>query len=242
MLDIDAFMSSLDSESTVGGVHPSLKQKLNLYQVFSKLYEQHRTLLDEILNLENSTGEHLFSATTAPYVHSFVMNGQVGLMTNLMKGGTQTVFQPQQIWTIGRDRRKTVIPVADERLSRCHGAIAYQPQFQAFYLIDFESTNGSFVNGEPIRRQHLLKDGDRIRLGSLSFSFSVSNSVRSASRVSTEIEQIVKSRLQQVQIKPDPTFYDSYSDASEVLSEETSGRSDTELVIDDTLMFLRDEL
>lgn len=242
MLDIDAFISSLDGTPTVGTADHSLKQKLSLYQVFIKLYEQHRTLLDEILNLEHSTGANLFSAATTPYIHGFVLNGQVGLVTNLMKGGTQTVFQSQHIWTIGRDRRKAVIPVADERLSRCHAAIAYQPEFQAFYLIDFESTNGSFANGEPIRRQHLLKDGDRIRLGSLSFSFSVSRSVRAAGRVSSDVEKIVQSRLQHLQTKPDLIPHDSHSDSLEIPSEELSGRSEAELVADDTLMFLRDEL
>lgn len=242
MLDINAFMSSLDSSPTVGGADSSLKHKLSLYQVFIRLYEQHQTLLDEILNLENSSGEAFFRATAAPHVHGFVINGQVGLVTNLMKGGTQTILQPQHIWTIGRDRRKAVIPVADERLSRCHAAIAYQPEFQAFYLIDFESTNGSFANGEQIRHPHLLKDGDRIRLGSLSFSFSVSHSVRSGSLVASDVEQRVQRHFQQLPTKPELIPQDSRADWAGEPSGETSGRSDVDFVADDTLMFLRDEL
>ncbi|MGB3492217.1 MAG: FHA domain-containing protein [Elainellaceae cyanobacterium] len=242
MLDINAFMSSLDSSPTMGGADSSLQQKLSLYQVFNRLYEQHRTLLDEILNLENSSGETFFRATAAPHVHGFVMDGQVGLVTNLVNGGTQTILQSQHIWTIGRDRRKSVIFVADERLSRCHAAIAYQPDFQAFYLIDFASTNGSFVNGEPIRYPHLLKDGDRIRLGSLSFSFSVSCSVCQGGLVASDVEQTVKHHFQQLPAKPESTPPDSRVDLADEVPREKPDRSDSEVVIDDTLMFLRDEL
>jgi pSer/pThr/pTyr-binding forkhead associated (FHA) protein len=42
---------------------------------------------------------------------------------------------------------------------------------QGFYLTDLGSSNGSLVNGELIQGATLLKDGDRIRLGSLIFTF-----------------------------------------------------------------------
>lgn len=269
MIDINSFMSSLDNNPTAGGTDDSLKQKLSLYQVFLRLYEQHRTLLDEILTLENSNGEHLLRAAAAPYVYGFVMNGQAGIVTNLMKGETQTIFQSQHIWTIGRDRRKSVIPIADERLSRCHAAIVYNHQVQSFYLVDFDSTNGSFVNGEQIRHQHPLRDGDRVRLASLSFSFSLSHSIRTARRVAPDIEALVRDRLQRLGIEAEPTAPEvvekltheashqeslpaevdqpkpkdqSDPSADGGVASDSEASPDADIVVDDTLMFLRDTL
>lgn len=145
-----------------------LEQRLGLYQVFLKLYEHHRTLLDEILQLEK-TDNKAFSRMTTRCVTGVIQQQQVYLVTNLVDGKTQTLFQAQGIWTVGRDRQLS-IPVPDKRLSRRHAAIQYI-KHQGFYLIDLNSTNGSFINGEPIHGRMLLRDGDCVRLGSLTFSF-----------------------------------------------------------------------
>lgn len=145
-----------------------LEQRLGLYQVFIKLYEHHRSLLDEILQLEtpsyaNHTGVKL------RYVQGVVRGEQVYLVTNLLGGKTQTLLQPQCVWTLGRGHH-VAISIPDKRLSRQHAAIQYIEK-QGFYLIDLNSTNGSFVNGEPVYQRSVLKDGDRVRLSSLAFSF-----------------------------------------------------------------------
>ncbi len=58
-------------------------------------------------------------------------------------------------------------------MSRRHAAIQYieNADYSGFYLVDFSSTNGTFVNGEPVYRPIKLQDGDHIRLGSMTFSF-----------------------------------------------------------------------
>ena len=86
--------------------------------------------------------------------------------------------QPQGVWVIGRDR-KMALPIQDKRLSRRHAAIQHV-QDQGFYLIDFNSTNGSFVNSEPVRHCVPIKDGDQIRLGSLAFTFFVCHAPKTA--------------------------------------------------------------
>lgn len=145
-----------------------IEQRLGLYQVFLKLYEHHRSLLDEILQLETTTNKSLASVTTRCITG--VIQGQQGhLVTNLVNGRTQSLHQPQGIWTIGRDRQ-LAIPIPDRRLSRRHAVIQYVRD-QGFYLVDLESTNGSFINGEPVHGRQLLKDGDRIRLSNIAFSF-----------------------------------------------------------------------
>jgi pSer/pThr/pTyr-binding forkhead associated (FHA) protein len=149
-----------------------IEQRLGLYQVFLKLYEHHRTLLDEILQLEKTSSKSLSSVPTR-CLTGVIQGEQVYVVTNLTDGKTQTLLQSQGIWTIGRDRQLS-IPIADRRLSRRHAVIQYIKN-EGFYLVDLDSTNGSFINGEPVHGRMPLKDGDRVRLSNLAFSFFLCN-------------------------------------------------------------------
>jgi pSer/pThr/pTyr-binding forkhead associated (FHA) protein len=51
----------------------------------------------------------------------------------------------------------------DGQVSRVHAELALGPD--GWTLADKQSRNGSFVNGEPVDRPHLLRDGDVVRLG-----------------------------------------------------------------------------
>jgi pSer/pThr/pTyr-binding forkhead associated (FHA) protein len=177
--DLAAYTSSLVNMSE----YAELQERLKLYQVFQKLYEHHRGLLNEILELENSSSSPM--RMTLPYIQGFMSAEQPYLVTNLMQGKTQALMQPQQTWIIGRDPRRSFISVQDIRLSRCHAAIKYVIN-QGFYLIDLGSRNQSFVNGEPIR-QMLLKDGDQIRLGSVAFTFFLCQSTKNLEPLPPEI-------------------------------------------------------
>jgi pSer/pThr/pTyr-binding forkhead associated (FHA) protein len=161
-----------------------LQRRLNLYQVFQRLYEQNRGLLDEILNLEVS-GSKSLRGFVFPYMQGIVLDHEILLVTNLMNSQTQALSQAQNIWTIGRDSRQVTIPVGDTRLSRRHAAIEYIPH-EGFYLSDLKSSNGSFVNGELVRQHKLLCDGDQIRLGSLTFNFFYCDAVKSIENLSAE--------------------------------------------------------
>lgn len=81
-----------------------LEKRLGLYQVFLKIYEHNRGLLDEILQLENVSFPY-FSSRVPTYVQGVVQEQEVYLITNLVNGKTQKLLQPQKIWMIGRDRR-----------------------------------------------------------------------------------------------------------------------------------------
>nr|WP_242042320.1 FHA domain-containing protein [Leptolyngbya sp. FACHB-541] len=94
--------------------------------------------------------------------------------------------QPQNTWIIGRDSRQVTLPIADKRLSRCHAVIRYVDH-QGFYLTDLNSSNGSYVNGEKVQRSLLLKDGDRVRLGSLTLVFLSGNESQSMENLSAEM-------------------------------------------------------
>ncbi|EHC19508.1 FHA domain-containing protein [Fischerella thermalis] len=148
-----------------------LEKRLSLYQVFLKLYEHHSSFLDEILQLENLP-QPLSTGVQGCYLQGVIDSSDVYVITNLSEGKTQKLLQPQYIWTIGRDRTCGIC-VCDRRVSRRHAAIQYieNADYSGFYLVDFSSTNGTFVNGEPVYRPIKLQDGDHIRLGSMTFSF-----------------------------------------------------------------------
>jgi pSer/pThr/pTyr-binding forkhead associated (FHA) protein len=155
--------------------YSELQERLGLYQVFLRLYDNHRGLLDEILGLENVDNHALQVA--APYIQGMVTKNQVSLVTNLIHGKTQATQQPQNTWVIGRDPCRVTFALPDRRLSRCHAAVQYIPG-QGFYLTDLGSSNGSYINGEMICQPTRLNDGDRIRLGSLTFTFFLCQSIQ----------------------------------------------------------------
>ncbi|MGQ4647137.1 FHA domain-containing protein [Lyngbya aestuarii] len=146
----------------------NIEQRLGLYEVFLKLYENHRGLLDELLKLEKTGFPNLPGLATQS-VTGVIEGQQVYLITNLVDGKTQTLFQSQGIWTIGRDQR-LALTIQDRRLSRHHAAIQYV-KYQGFYLVDFNSTNGSFINDKAVRGRMLLRDGDHVRLSNFTFDF-----------------------------------------------------------------------
>ncbi|WP_026100080.1 FHA domain-containing protein [Fortiea contorta] len=145
-----------------------LERQLSLFQLFRKLYEHHSDLLEEIFQLENIKQRSLRGVGNY-YIQGVVDASAVYLMTNLSEKKSQRLQQPQGIWTIGSDSNSG-IQIAEAYLSERHGAIQYV-EGQGFYLIDFNSTNGSFVNGEPVYQPTLIKDGDRLRLGGITFNF-----------------------------------------------------------------------
>jgi len=63
--------------------------------------------------------------------------------------------------TLGRSR-DCDIPVSDPNASRQHAEIRHIGL--DYFLIDQNSTNGTYVNGQRIRR-HALANGDRITIG-----------------------------------------------------------------------------
>lgn len=207
-----------------------LQHRLRLFQIFSKLYEQHQDLLDEILALDSHSSRPSKAQGLFTYIQAMVIGNRAHLMTNLMDGRSQTLTQAQQIWTIGRDSQQVVISIRDKRLSRRHAAIHYSQQ--EFRLIDLGSTNGSFVNGERIRDQYPLRDGDRIRLGSMTFSFFICQNWKELPPVSeADVQQLQNASLSSTQLR------EPEHQASE--SEVDIGGAIPAFVLEETLEFIR---
>lgn len=118
------------------------------------------------------------------YIQGVVQGKQAFIITNL-PDESQTLAQPQMVWTIGRNR-EAAIPLKDRAMSRRHAVILYM-QNVGFQLIDLNSMNGSFVNGERIQQRRILQDGDRIRVGSVNFTFYVSHRSRDLDAIHPEV-------------------------------------------------------
>ncbi len=61
------------------------------------------------------------------------------------------------------------LPVDSERASRRHARV--EPFNGGYRVVDLDSKNGTYVNGEPIRGPHELASGDWIMLGGESLRF-----------------------------------------------------------------------
>jgi hypothetical protein len=72
--------------------------------------------------------------------------------------------------SIGRIAECT-ITVADPKVSRQHAEI--RREREGFVIVDLGSTNGTLVNGRPVREAH-LHDGDRIVIGPATLVFEAS--------------------------------------------------------------------
>ncbi len=119
------------------------------------------------------------------YVQGVSQGGQVYLITNLLQDISQMLLQPQNVWTIGRNRG-AALSLSDRKLSRRHAVILYDAK-QGFYLIDLNSMNGSYVNGDQVQQRQPLKDGDRVCLGSIEFFFFISQQKHSLEPVHPEV-------------------------------------------------------
>ena len=72
------------------------------------------------------------------------------------------VFDRHETLLVGRSTAAQLRLERDVHFSRHHLRLEVNPP--ECLLIDLDSTNGTFVNGERVR-QHLLKDGDAISIG-----------------------------------------------------------------------------
>jgi hypothetical protein len=119
------------------------------------------------------------------YVQGVVTGHRACIITNLLGGVSQTLLQPQMVWTIGRNR-DAALPLRDRALSRRHAVILFLPN-EGFYLVDLNSMNGSFLNGARVQQRQRLNDGDVLRMGSVEFNFFVSSHSKSVSPIHPEV-------------------------------------------------------
>jgi two-component system cell cycle response regulator len=81
--------------------------------------------------------------------------------------------------TLGRTVDADIV-FPDEKISRRHARICFEPENGSYHLIDLGSTNGTFLNDKPVSRSP-LSDGDKIFLGTTILKFMMQDQVESES-------------------------------------------------------------
>lgn len=61
------------------------------------------------------------------------------------------------------------LTISDTSISRKHAQVVRRPD--GFFLSDLGSTNGSFVNKEPVSDASQLSEGDKVAIGHVVFKF-----------------------------------------------------------------------
>lgn len=106
-------------------------------------------------------------------VHSHAENQVTGARLRPPVGATAIVlsgFYEGLEMALDRERivigrgRKADLALAEATISRAHAAVGFDAE--GFFVEDLGSTNGTMVNGAPIRKQR-LKNDDEIQLGKL---------------------------------------------------------------------------
>ncbi len=145
------------------------------------------------------------------YVQGVIRGQQAYIITNLCDRTSSTLFQPQMTWSIGRNR-DAAIPLRDRMLSRHHSVLMYVRN-SGFHLLDLNSMNGSYINGERLENRASLKDGDFLRVGNTEFFFFLSNGYRNLDALHPEVlNRLVKpdvkasSHIDYAEIKEDISF------------------------------------
>lgn len=98
-------------------------------------------------------------------VHSLVLASQKAPTITLTRIGMDEFepasYQKSELF-IGRDQTAAV-PVTDETVSARHARLAYR--HNQWWIEDLKSTNGTFLNEEPVVTMTVLVSGDEIRVG-----------------------------------------------------------------------------
>jgi len=80
----------------------------------------------------------------------------------------QTSFVLGETISIGRNEHNEII-IDDDFVSYEHATINRNKQ--GYWLTDLNSTNKTYLNNEPLLESILLKNGDIIKIGAVTFSF-----------------------------------------------------------------------
>src|ERR1700736_448008 len=125
------------------------------------------------------------SPAPRPGVRSYVLR----FISGKYQGGEFPIVPEKQI-VVGRSSDLDMVLVED-MVSRKHARIAMQND--QIWIEDLGSTNGTFVNGEKIKRAR-LKEGDRVLIGTSILKLIAGDAPRDASDAKRELESVAQAR------------------------------------------------
>ncbi len=94
------------------------------------------------------------------------------LVVNPTSGNKKEVSIASRVISIGRDPSNDLV-LSDSMVSRRHAIL--EQRDGVFVLRDNGSANGTLVNGDRVEREHTLRDGDLVAIGSARMLFQLDN-------------------------------------------------------------------
>src|SRR5580698_1188097 len=128
-------------------------------------------------------------APTAPAPRAGGRSYVLRFISGKYQGGEFPIAAEKQI-LIGRSSDLDMVLVED-MVSRKHARIAMQAD--QIWIEDLGSTNGTFVNGEKIKRAR-LKEGDRVLIGTSILKLIAGDAPREGMDVKRELENVAQAR------------------------------------------------
>src|SRR3984885_11701066 len=128
-------------------------------------------------------------APTSPAPRAGVRSYVLRFISGKYQGGEFPIAQDKQI-LIGRSSDLDMVLVED-MVSRKHARIAMQTD--QIWIEDLGSTNGTFVNGEKIKRAR-LKEGDRVLIGTSILKLIAGDAPRDSMDAKRELENVASQR------------------------------------------------
>ncbi len=128
-------------------------------------------------------------APTSPAPRPGARSHVLRFISGKYQGGEFPIAQDKQI-LIGRSSDLDMVLVED-MVSRKHARIAMQGE--QIWIEDLGSTNGTFVNGEKIKRAR-LKEGDRVLIGTSILKLIAGDTPRDGMDAKRELENVAQAR------------------------------------------------
>lgn len=158
-----------------GRVQTRSAAPLNLDLESAPHQAQNTTSQQSVIGGRDATAKQpaLVTANEAIPFHATTRSGAPVAMLLSESMGKRWMLRSGESASIGRFD-DNVIAIDDEEVSRLHAQISHRTdtgEVHEFTIFDYTSTNGTLVNGKPIRGVASLQDGDVVKIGNTELRF-----------------------------------------------------------------------
>jgi len=115
-------------------------------------------------------------------------------------GEHEGLFLPlgKKTTVIGRDEALP-LQIRDEKVSRKHLQIRFDPSDEKYHALDMKSANGLLINGRKVSSEIVLVDGDELQIGDTHLIFALQ--IPSDKTNALEVARVVGQRRQSTLIR-----------------------------------------
>ena len=185
-----SFIHQLDTKENLEIVRTilHLAETLDLQVVAEGVETIQQLLRLRALNCQHGQGYFLARPLTALHIEDLLEKEELWyensgctaslpqLIINRTSGQSQILLAGRTTWSVGRAAGNDIV-LTDRMVSRNHAMLLQLMRTGNFYFVDLWSRNGSYLDGQRVSTPQLLKDGDRIQLGTTKLEFRLAPSI-----------------------------------------------------------------